>query len=190
MRRPTIIQASHSWRKIARNLTKPMQRSAAPKTAKRVPSSTIPSLLRKPRMIPPTISITALCKVSANDWRSPFRILSTIFLAKMDQPVELMLTTFKSCTQTIYIEARPASAAVECSRFLSSTSSSRQVGRDSEDCNEYERDYSGIRHGDEQSLIYRERRKPPNECSDEYPLHGRSELNIQDVSHQHRHPPT
>jgi len=178
MRRPTIVQASHSWRKIARNLARPMQRSAAPKTARRVPSSAMASLLRKPRMIPPTISITASCKVSANDWRSPFRILPTIFLAKMDQPVELMLITFKSCTQTVYIGAKPASAAVECSRFLSSTSSSRKVGRDNEDCNEYERDYSGIRHGNEQSLVYRERRESSNDCSDEYPLHGCSELNI------------
>jgi len=178
MRRPTIIQANHSWKKIAMNLTKPKQRSITPKTTSRLPSSVMASLLRKLRMIPPTASITASCKVSANDSWSLFRILSTIFLTKMDQPVEVMLSAFKSCTQIFFIEAKPTSAAVKCSRLLSSASPSRQVCRDNEDCNEYERDYSGIRHGYEQSLIYRERRESSNERSDEYPLHCRSELNV------------
>jgi len=59
MNKPTIVQANHSGKKIARNLIKPKKRIRTPKTIKKAPSSARTSLLRKPRIILPTAFITA-----------------------------------------------------------------------------------------------------------------------------------
>jgi len=67
-----------------------------PNAARKVPVSAKANLFRKLRTIPLTASIAASCSASVNLLRSLCRMLSAIFLIKIDQPVEVRHIAFKS----------------------------------------------------------------------------------------------
>jgi len=100
-----LVQASHSGRKRERNLTSPKPRKRTPNDIKNVPSKASVSLFKKPRVTSLTASMMASLNASVRPEKSLRRALSTIFLAKTDQPVEVSPHAFKTYMPNLWFHA-------------------------------------------------------------------------------------